>query len=341
MNVLRLNDILSNRPDYITQILESIGFSQIRFDSSKNTVRFPRQLGSNPTSMVLNCQNLMYKCFSTNASGNIYTLVMDARGCSFPNALRHICNLLNIEKSIVNFHTTPPFGGFYKRIAKSGSTGEVPLVTYPDSTLDSYLKLSNSMFIKDGIDAKTQELFNVGYDMDTNRITIPQYTIDGKLCGIMGRLNDSQCPHEDRWFPVISCQRSLTLYGFHINYHDIVDKKTIILGESEKFVQQCYSFGCHVALATCGCHISDTQAKYIKSLMPKRVIIAYDEGLDEEFLQAQAKKILTNDSIVSIKVGYVLDESNELIRVGSKMNAADLGRAGFTEAIKSKVKYIN
>lgn len=342
MNVLRLSEVLSENPSHVIKVLESIGYDNIRYDSSKNTLRFPRRLGGNPTSVIMSCNSLIYNCFSTNSSGNIYTLVMDRRGLNFPLALGYICDLLNLEKSTISAEVTPPFGGFYKSIARTTAEDFRSLITYPDSTLDDYSDVGNLMFVKDGIDVETQSVFNVGYDRRTDRITVPQYTVDGKLCGIMGRLNDSMCPHEERWFPIISCQRSLTLYGFHINYHSIVDKKTIVIGESEKFVQQCYSFGCHVALATCGCHLSDAQAKYIKSLMPKKVIFAYDEGLDEELVREQVKKLLSHSSsLFEMSAGYIWDSGHDLLAEGSKMNAADLGRCGFTELMKSKVKYIN
>ena len=62
---------------------------------------------------------------------------------------------------------------------------------------------------------------------------------------------------------------------------------------------QAASFGCNCVLGASGCHISQTQAKYIKSLMTDRIIVAFDEGLDEEFVRNEAQKLVCNNSIKS------------------------------------------
>ena len=87
---------------------------------------------------------------------------------------------------------------------------EYSMQTYDTSILDEYAGKYNLMFFRDGINFQTQEHFNVGFDIETLRITVPEYTLDGKLCGIMGRLNDSNCAKEERWLPIIPCSRSLT-----------------------------------------------------------------------------------------------------------------------------------
>jgi len=79
----------------------------------------------------------------------------------------------------------------------------------------------------------------------------------------------------------------------------------VIIGESEKFVQQLYSIGIHVGLATCGCDISRVQAKHLKALMTGKIVLAYDEGLEEEQVRAQAKKLMLNNSIFKNRVGYI------------------------------------
>ena len=95
-------------------VLESIGFTGIRYDAGKHTMRFAREAGTNPTSVVLNCSNLFYKCFSTRARGTLFTLVMDKRRCSFPDALRYVCKVSGLDKRSFEKPYQYPFGGFYK-----------------------------------------------------------------------------------------------------------------------------------------------------------------------------------------------------------------------------------
>lgn len=87
-----------------------------------------------------------------------------------------------------------------------------------------------------------------------------------------------------------------------------------MIGESEKFVQQLHTMRSRIGLATCGNDVSEVQAKYIKGLMVKKVILAYDEGLKEEQIRTQAEKLILNNSVFSNKVGYIFDKSNEILK---------------------------
>ena len=173
------------------------------------------------------------------------------------------------------------------------------------------------------------------------RITVPEYTLDGKMCGIMGRLNDSKCSKDERWLPIIPCSRSLTLYGYHHNYETIQQKNIVVIGESEKFVQQLHSMGSGIGLATCGCDVSEIQAKHIKALMTNKIILAYDEGLEEEQIRLQAEKLALNNAVFKNSVGYVFDKDNEILPKGSKASPSDMGKAAFTELIKKHVIWLS
>ena len=218
---------------------------------------------------------------------------------------------------------------------------EYSMQTYDTSILDEYAGKYNLMFFRDGINFQTQEHFNVGFDIETLRITVPEYTLDGKLCGIMGRLNDSKCAKEERWLPIIPCSRSLTLYGYHYNYETIQQKNIVVIGESEKFVQQLHSMGSGIGLATCGCDVSEIQAKHIKALMTNKIILAYDEGLEEEQIRLQAEKLALNNAVFKNSVGYVFDKDNEILPKGSKASPSDMGKAAFTELIKKHVIWLS
>lgn len=212
--------------------------------------------------------------------------------------------------------------------------------TYDESILDEYLGKFNTMFFNDGISYKTQEKFNVGYDIWTNRITVPEYTFDGKICGIMGRSIDSNCAKEERWLPIIPCSRSLTLYGYHTNYECIQRKNLCVIGESEKFPQQLDTIGSNVGLGSCGCHLSDTQTKYIKGLLVSKNILAYDEGLEEEYVREEAKKLKIDNAVFHNDVGYIWDSEHQVIPKGSKGSPSDYGKEGYLYLMKNCVKWI-
>ena len=74
-------------------------------------------------------------------------------------------------------------------------------------------------------------------------------------------------------------------------------------------------------------------------MFPKRIILAYDEGLEEEHLINECKKLISNNLILKTKVGYVWTEA-ELIPEYSKMNIADLGREAYKEGLAKYVKWV-
>ena len=317
-----------------------MNYTQITYRNQKNELRFSREDGHNPTAMRLKLDTLKFDGFSINAHGNLYSLVMKTKHLSFPKALKYIAETLGLEKSQFSQKIRYPFGGFYKGLMREIREPEYSMTTYDDSILNDYIGKYNLMFFKDGINFQTQQFFNVGFDIETLRITVPEYTLDGRLCGIMGRLNDSRCPKDERWLPIIPCSRSLTLYGYHHNYETIQQKNIVVVGESEKFVQQLHSMGSYVGLATCGCDVSEIQAKHLKALMTSKIILAYDEGLEEDQIRTQAEKLILDNAMFRNKVGYVFDRDNLILPKGSKASPSDLGKGAFLELIKNHVTYI-
>lgn len=336
---MRVNEALSADEDVVREILEELGFTQLTFDACKRTFRFAREEGRNPTSMVLNLDTLSFHCFSTNSKGNLYTLIMQRKDMNFPNALKWAADYAGLDKEEYDIDIQLPFGGFFQGLVKEISEPEFSMKTYNESELDEYKGFYNTMFLKDGISFESQEKFDIGYDALSNRVTIPIYSLDNKLIGIMGRYN-GKCEKEERWLPIIPCSRSLTIYGFNENYQSIQEKGMAIIGESEKFVMQVDSFGCHIALATSGCHISDTQAKHIKSMFLPKIILAYDEGLSEEDIIAEAEKLKMDNQIYKNQVGYIYDREHKYLPEGSKASPSDLGKEVFSKLVKECVVWL-
>lgn len=339
MNVMRVSEALSADEDVVREILEELGFTQLTFDACRRTFRFAREEGRNPTSMVLNLDTLSFHCFSTNSKGNLYTLIMQRKDMNFPSALKWAADYVGLDKEEYDINIQLPFGGFFQGLVKEISEPEFSMKTYDESELDEYKGFYNTIFLKDGISFESQEKFDIGYDALSNRVTIPIYSLDNKLIGIMGRYN-GKCEKEERWLPIIPCSRSLTIYGFNENYRSIEEKGMTVIFESEKSVMQCHSFGCNIALATSGCHISDTQAKHIKSMFIPKIILAYDEGLSEEDIIAEAEKLKMDNQIYKNQVGYIYDREHKYLPEGSKSSPSDLGKEVFSKLVKECVVWL-
>lgn len=340
MNVIKLNEYLSGNVDAIIKILEALTLSNISYNKLRHEIRCSREAGRNPTSVKIDTNTLFYKCFSTNKRGSIYSLVMERLYKTFPESLYWIADLLELEHRTFKSEIILPFGGYYKDLLKENEEPELHLTTYDDIILEPYISHANSMFLNDGISVRTQEKFKIGYDLESMRITVPQWDMNGKLIGIMGRLNEYDCPTEQRWYPIVPCPRSLTLYGYHMNYEAIQQGRTCLLVESEKSVMQLDSMGYNFGLATCTSSISDVQARYTKALMVENLIVGFDEGIDEESIRDSALKLKMKNPVFGNRVGYIYDKEHEILPAGSKASPTDLGKEAFKELMKTKVKWL-
>lgn len=340
MNVVKINEYLSGDYDAIIALLEALNLPNITINRNRHEIRCSREYGTNPTSVKIDVDTLFYKCFSTGSKGSIYVLIMERLDYSFPKALQWVCNVLGLDKRELNTEVKFPFGGYYKNIIKEADEPELYIPTYSEDILNGYFSGYSSLFAKEGINSITQRKFRVGYDPVTMRTTIPQWSVNGELIGVMGRLNETGCDKSVRWLPIIPCSRSLTVYGYHMNYVDIQQKRICLVLESEKSVMQMDSMGLNFGLATCTDSVSDTQAKYIKGLMVENVILGYDEGVDEENIRASAQKIVTDNPVFKNRVGYIFDDTGEVLPKGSKASPTDLGIDVLRELMRRKVKWL-
>ncbi|MGF6375011.1 DNA primase [Clostridiales Family XIII bacterium PM5-7] len=340
MNVIQLNEHLFGNKNAIEQILESVGCANISYNSQRNEIRCSREEGKNPTGVLVDVENLKFKCFSTNEGGTIYNLVMYKMGISFPQALHYVADVLGIDKQQLSRKIELPFGGFYKDLIRSSKEPELNMETYDIEILKQYGSVGNMRFAKDGIDFTTQEKFHLGYDVITDRITVPQWSFSGELVGIMGRSNINDVPDEYRWLPIIPCSRGYTIFGYHQNYSKIQQQQLCIISESEKGVMQMSSMGYNYGLATCTNHISTTQEKYIKALMVDKIVVAYDQGMSEDLIRYEASKLIVDNAIYKNKVGYIYDKDGEILNKNKKDSPTDLGKQCFQELMRNYIKWL-
>lgn len=259
---------------------------------------------------------------------------------TFPEALRWVADTLDLDHSQFNSSIKLPFGGYYKKLIRESEEPELYLPTYSEEILKPYLNKYNTMFVKDHIYLDTQKKFQIGFDLESKRVTIPQWNINGELIGIMGRLNDMECDKALRWLPIISCSRSLTLWGYHKNYAAIQSARTCLILESEKSVMQMDSMGYHFGLATCTNSISETQAKYLKALRVENIIIGFDEGVEEDEIIHSAKKLMLHNELFKNRIGYIYDREHDLLPKDSKISPTDLGATTLKALMKRKIKWL-
>ena len=329
-----LKEYLRDKEDDIIKILEHIGIDidTIKHHPTQNYLSMCRKGGDNKNGLLVWVDSLNYKMTTRNRSGNIFTLVMEECDCSFPTALENISRWIGYDNDL---KIELPFDGFYKK-AKHDLNGiyDLNFTYYPESSLPPPDALSQKFF-QDGVDFQTQELFGVRMDLIDNSIAIPIFDYTGRLVGCKNRNNDPLCDKDHRFYASLPYPKNNIVYGYTTNYHSIVSKDTLVLSESEKSVQQLFSFGCGLGLAASGHCLSSVQAHYIKSIGAKNIIIAYDEGIDEEEIRADAEKLKVDNYLMSNNVSYIFDKNHYYLNKGSKDSPSDHGRYVFEQMCKN------
>jgi len=340
MDVYGLKQKIINNPEYIELILEETGFHSIEYNKRNGEYRAARKEGRNPTSVRVKTNTLSSTCFSTNLKGDLITLVQGKLYTSFPQTLKKIAEIINYKDDSPQEEVVPPFGGFYKKIARLRKEEYFDLETYSEDVLDRFKSIPNLLFYEDGILPQVQLEHGIGYDSVTSRISVPWYSFSGDLVGVMGRLNKREVfEHETKWLPIIPFAKSLTLYGFVTNYKSIGEKRVCMIGESEKFTLQLASQGLDVGLSLGGSFLSEVQANNIKSLFPDKILILMDEGLSEDHSREIANQ-LKMDSFYKNSVGYVFDRNNHYLPKDSKLSPSDLDKNSLKKLIENCTVWI-
>ena len=330
MNVIALQEKIVAHPEYIEKLCEDMGFENIRdrgeYYSMQNIG------GDNPSAIAIYKDNLHYENFSHGSSGNIFTLTMETKHCSFPESLEYVSEVLGIKAE--NIKIVLPFGGFYKNISKKKSDEFEELPHYSESNLPPPDSLSQK-FLDDGVSLQVQYKMGVRYSHEDDAILIPVYDMEHNLVGCKGRSNDPNVDSSKRWFMYIPYKKSHIVYGLDVNYKSIITRSMIVIFEAEKSVMQCLSFEFNMATGIGGHSISKVQAKYIKMTAAKKVIVAFDEGLEEGEVKYEAKKLLVNTERYTNKVYYIYDREHKYLPKGSKMSPSDQGKEVFLKLLKN------
>ena len=329
MDALSLQERIAGDKDGILEIIESLGYTQIK--ESQKYFSFPRLDGDNLSANVLYVDSLRWECYTRGESGNIFTLIMNTKNMNFPDSLRYCAKVLGIKKTEL-IKTEYPFLGFFKEIYKTSKSLTEANDGYSEEILKKYSGLSQ-LYFNDGVSFDIQEKFEISFSHDDNAIVIPIRNSIGILVGIKMRNNDKNCPHEKRFWSEYNYPKTRVLYGLWNNYENIIKKRVLIIVESEKGVLQAASFGCFLVVGIGGHNISPTQIRIIQSLMVEKIIIAFDEGVDEYDIINECTKLKMSNSIYNPQIFYIYDKHNFVLKEGSKDSPVDHGKNFFQKLI--------
>jgi hypothetical protein len=322
LDAIEIKKYLNENTDKLINLLEDIGLHNINIKSDYLTCSRDTEGEGKSTRIKLN-PYLKVDDYKRGLKGDIFLLVGNCLGSlTFVESFKYISRFLGTKADFNKTEKTNIFGGFFhKSISKEFDKAK----TYPIEILKQYERIPIDLFLKEGISSDTQLFFNIGYDWNTHRIAIPEFNFEGELIGVSGRWNGES--YKDlgipKYFPIIEFPKQQTLYGYHINYYNLLENN-IFLGEPQKGVLKAHSQGVYNVLGLGGKIIHQPQLKALQSLNPKSIILGLDEGITEDEIITECDKLKSRSSFLQYKVGYLFDRNNLFLKSGSKDSPFDL-----------------
>lgn len=304
---------------YVEQILESIQCHSIRYHTSFDDDYWTcaNHNGDNKSAIVIyNTEYLLVKNYTRNMvnvsrTTDLIDLVCYNMDFDFLEALQFICNEVGISyyhdfsedmpESLLILDMLDDMCSNYEE------EKDIALKPININILNYYLPYVNDLFKQDNISYKTQREFQIGYDPETNRITIPIYSEIGDLVGIKGRLFKEELDENDvKYLYIERCNKSKILYGLNRTLPYIKENNIVFIVEAEKGVLQLWSYGYKNCVATGGKTISKYQVNMIVRLnvVP---IFCFDKDVSKEDIERIAEMFPDN-----YEVKYMFDEQNIL-----------------------------
>jgi hypothetical protein len=315
MDIKALKEKLLEDVENIKKILENIGCDRIA--PHKNEYRCAKDKKDlNSTRVVVKFDEyLTARIYDlVPVKGDILVIIMELKKCTLSEAIKTCCEVIGVTYEYKS--TQKPktrrnaFNGFYSSIKKE-HTYKININRYEDDILKEYRNKGSIRFKKDNIDYDVQTDFDIMYDYETNRIVVPWRDENGYIIGIMGRYNDSteycEINNISKWLPLptLSFPKSQFLYGLYQNYKYILQCGIVYIGESEKFVLQCRSFGVFNTVSIGSHDISDRQRELLLSLGVD-IVTCMDEGIPDEFNAEQCKFLKSKSHLVGGRVGFAM-----------------------------------
>lgn len=318
MDIERLKEYIVEN-DKVEIILESLGCHHIRRSGNRYTCANPDgdNLGAvNIFLPSLNVVNYTRSLDSISKYPDLFSLVQFYNETDFFNALKYVCNSIGIS-TYEDFDADLPESILLTRellsMIQNGeqSENDRPLKPISERILSYYIPCVNDIFLADGISYSTQVIFELGYDPESNRITIPIRNYDSVLVGIKGRLF-KQAPADNcpKYIYLEPCNKGQILFGLDKTYQSIQKKHVCYVGESEKFVMQLFSYGDTNCVSVGGKGISHQQIEFL-SRMCVDIVLCFDKDVEQLELESIADKFIGDVNVYAIVDKIDLLDENE------------------------------
>lgn len=297
MTVIQASELKQQLNDEsIIKILENIGCHHIKHCG--NYIKAGNKDGDNTSAITVyldgfHVENYTRPVFQSKTYRDIISLVEFVENLSFPQAIKRICDIC--ELNYYSDYQEEQVPAFLKWLdfVESGcitKSDEDKIKPISEKILQQFIMLPNKKWLDEGISYQSQQFFEIGFDIISERITIPIRDEIGNLVGIKGRLLDDSKIQNDKYIYLYPCAKSKLLYGLYQNYQNIILTKEVIVVEAEKSVVKLNSLGYKNAVAIGSKDLSDTQAEILLRLSIP-ITIALDQGVSGDEIQKLVQKL--------------------------------------------------
>lgn len=296
--------ILENQQ--IEPILESLGCHHIKHKNGFFQCGNPD--GDNQTAIsVYENENLTTIDYTRDIAkaghgADIISLVQFFKNISFPLTIKDICEEVGLDyyhdftaDLPESIRMTKMLLAMTNDLATEDDEHR-PLKPITETILNYYPIRVNDMFLKDNISYETQNIFEIGYDDFTNRITIPIRDELGNLVGVKGRLFGSPGSNDLKYLYLEPCARAKVLYGLFQSYSSIQEKHAVYVGEAEKSVLQMWSMGYTNCVATGGKKVSRQQIDMLTRLCVD-IVFLFDKDVQPDELTHLSESFIDGVSV--------------------------------------------
>lgn len=320
--------LLHNKRDLVL-LLKEYGYG--KFNVNEDEIRCSKPDSSNGSTCRIRLNNsLSCTDFSSSFNGDIFELIIFHTDTTYSDIVSKCYEMFNIENV-----DDEDFNGL--DLDLDTSPKEVLIPIYDKSELDNYDDVWNMKFVKDNIMPKTQQVFHIGYDYRSRRISIPWFTLEGELLGVMGRAYFNNYG-DFKYFPLLRFKKHHSLYGIYEN-KKYIENNRVYIGESEKFVLQLHTMNVRNAVSLGGNSIDSYRLSLLEKLNVQEIVFCFDESLNVKVQKKAlktAKKYFKNE----VKIGIMFDGHNKYLPKNSKCSPSDLGKEVWNNLVVNCIRWV-
>lgn len=294
------------------------------------------------TIQIKNTETLTSYIRSKDISGDIFAIVgyilyecnsFEEVKENLHQIVQYICNTLNYEPD--NFKSVPKDKKsdwlYFLRPIQKERNKELTLEEIPQNKslvgnlMEQYINYLHEDWHNQGITEETRKIFDVRYDLQSNRIIFPIHNTKGNIIGVKGRYvfeNKDEEENSDipKYLFLYPFYKSIEFFNFHRAYKEIKRKKQIIILESEKACMLSTQWGILNCIGLMGGDLSPIQVYKLKKLgIEIEFVFMWDADKNIEFIKKQLRQLKNRKIKVMIDKDRLLKNKDSPVDRGEEI----------------------